>query len=45
MIGRKGRAVELNADYFRDGVRYLESAERAAASPMLFGMLDEVEVA
>lgn len=35
-LGRKGRASELNGDYFRDGLRYLRSAEAKAATPTLF---------
>jgi DNA modification methylase len=39
--GRRGRGVELNPDYFADGVRYLQAEERRAAMPTLFD-LDEV---
>lgn len=35
-LGRRGRAVELNESYFRDGVRHLEAKERALATPSLF---------
>lgn len=35
-LGRRGAAVELNADYYRDGVRYLREAEREAGTPTLF---------
>lgn len=35
-MGRRGRAAELNAEYFRDGVRYLQQAERDATTPTLF---------
>lgn len=35
-MGRKGYGIELNADYFRDGVGYLETAEREMSSPTLF---------
>jgi hypothetical protein len=38
--GRRGRAVELNADYFRDGVRYLEIEERGLNAPTLFDLED-----
>jgi len=38
--GRRGRAVELNPDYFRDGVRYLRAAEAQAAMPTLFDLDD-----
>lgn len=37
-LGRRGRAVELNADYFRDGVRYLVETERGMMVPDLFAM-------
>lgn len=37
-LGRHGRGVELNADYFRDGVRYLQAHERQAAMPTLFDL-------
>ncbi len=35
-LGRRGRAVELNTDYFTDGVRYLQAQERDTAAPTLF---------
>ena len=38
-LGRVGRAVELSADYFMDGVKYLEAAEREMAMPSLFDTL------
>ena len=37
-LGRKGRCVELNPDYFRDSLRYLRKAERDALAPTLFEM-------
>jgi hypothetical protein len=40
-LGRSGRAVELNPDYFADGVRYLQAQERELAAPTLF---DAIEV-
>ena len=43
--GRKGRAAELSADYFMDGVRYLQAAEREMSMPSLFDTLPEVQVA
>lgn len=36
--GRRGRGVELNADYFRDGVRYLIAEEQKVNSPSLFDL-------
>jgi hypothetical protein len=38
MLGRRGRGVELNASYWLDGVRYLQSAERAVGAPSLFDL-------
>ncbi|MDD5599846.1 MAG: DNA methyltransferase [Victivallaceae bacterium] len=35
-LGRKGRGVELNPDYFFDGVNYTEGAEREYLTPSLF---------
>jgi hypothetical protein len=44
--GRRGRAVELNADYYRDGLRYVRAAAASASMPSLFDLLDtEAEVA
>ena len=39
-LGRRGRAVELSADYFRDGLRILREAEREASMPTLFALED-----
>lgn len=42
-MGRYGYGIELNADYFRDGVGYLEAADAKADAPTLFDFLpDEV---
>jgi len=38
--GRKGIGVELNPDYFRDGVGYLQNADMQAGMPTLFDFLD-----
>lgn len=35
-LGRRGKAVELNADYVRDGLRYLRAAEEEAVMPSFF---------
>jgi len=35
-MGRQGRGSELNADYFRDSLRYLRAAEAEAKAPTLF---------
>jgi hypothetical protein len=37
--GRRGRAVELNAEYFRDGLRHLREAARDASAPSLFDLI------
>lgn len=39
MLGRKGRASELNPDYFRDGVKYLREAEAKRNVPTLFDVM------
>jgi hypothetical protein len=36
--GRRGRGVELNPDYFRDGVRYLIAEEQKVNMPSLFDL-------
>ena len=38
--GRYGMANELNADYFRDGIGYLEEADAERDVPTLFDFLD-----
>lgn len=38
-MGRYGYGCELNADYFRDGVGYLQSAECEVDTPTLFDFL------
>lgn len=43
--GRMGGASELHEPYFRDGVRYLEEAERQIASPSLFDLMTAEEAA
>ena len=40
-LGRQGRASELSASYFMDGVKYLQAAESKVLMPTLFD-LDEV---
>lgn len=44
-LGRRGRAAELSASYFVDGVKYLEAAERELAMPSLFDTLPDMEKA
>lgn len=39
-MGRKGYGVELNTDYFRDGVGYLQSAEEEIETPTLFDFIN-----
>lgn len=38
-MGRRGYGIELNADYFRDGIGYLKAAEDEIAAPTLFDMI------
>ncbi|MDR6861947.1 DNA methyltransferase [Phycicoccus sp. 3266] len=37
-LGRRGRASELNAGYFLDGVKYLQAEERKRSMPSLFDL-------
>ena len=39
-LGRRGRGVELNPGYWRDGVAYLRAAERQMAAPTLFDLTE-----
>ncbi len=38
-MGRKGYGIELNPDYYRDGVGYLEAAKDEAEMPTLFDFM------
>lgn len=38
--GRRGRCVELNTDYFLDGVKYLEAESQRISMPTLFDLVD-----
>lgn len=40
-LGRYGYGVELNTDYFRDGVGYLKAAEEQIDMPTLFDLIAE----
>lgn len=40
-LGREGMGIELNSDYFRDGVGYLREADDARGVPTLFDFLRE----
>ncbi len=42
-LGRKGKACELNANYFRDGLSYLRVADMEVQTPTLF-QVEEIEV-
>ncbi|MBV5329760.1 MAG: DNA cytosine methyltransferase [Chlorobium sp.] len=42
-LGRKGKACELNPDYFRDGLSYLRAIEQEVQTPTLF-QVEEIEV-
>ncbi len=39
-LGRRGMGIELNADYFRDGVGYLQEAENELEVPTLFDFIE-----
>ena len=39
-LGRFGIGVELNADYFRDGLDYLQRADAELGMPTLFDFLE-----
>lgn len=39
-MGRNGYGIELNTDYFRDGVGYCQEAEDAVQQPTLFDFVD-----
>ena len=43
LMGRKYYGCELNPDYFRDGLGYLEMAENEVNSPTLFDFIGEKE--
>lgn len=38
-MGRYGKGCELNADYFRDGVGYMQAAEDEIEAPTLFDFI------
>lgn len=38
-MGRRGYGIELNSDYFQDGVGYLQSAEQEIEAPTLFDFM------
>ena len=42
-MGRYGRGCELNPDYFRDGVGYLQAAEDEMEMPTLFDFIEEIQ--
>lgn len=39
-MGREGYGIELNEDYFRDGLSYLETAEMESGQPTLFDFME-----
>jgi DNA modification methylase len=39
MSGRRGYGIELNSDYFRDGIGYLRAEEEKAEMPTLFDFM------
>ena len=42
-MGRRGYGIELNPDYFRDGVGYLQAAEEERETPTLFDFMSGTE--
>lgn len=40
-MGRFGIGTELNVDYFRDGVGYMQAADAQAAAPTLFDLIGQ----
>jgi DNA modification methylase len=40
-LGRRGHGVELNPEYFRDGLAYVRAAEQEAEMPTLFDVIRE----
>jgi DNA modification methylase len=44
-LGRRGRATELSASYFMDGVKHLQAAERQLSMPSLFDTLPDQDEA
>ena len=40
-MNRRGYGCELNPDYFRDGVGYMQSAEDEVDEPTLFDFIGE----
>ena len=39
---RRGYGIELNQDYFRDGVGYLQAAEEEREMPTLFDFMENI---
>ncbi len=42
-LGRRGLGVELNPQYFRDALAYIEGAAREASLPTLFDAIEAAE--
>ena len=42
-MNRRGIGIELNSDYFRDGVGYLEAADNERDMPTLFDFIGETK--
>lgn len=38
-MDRRGAGIELNSDYFRDGLGYLQEAEAERDAPTLFDLI------
>jgi DNA modification methylase len=41
--GRRGYGVELNSDYWRDGVAYCRAAEQKVSMPGLFDLIEDLQ--
>jgi len=41
-LGRRGMGIELNSEYYIDGLRYLREVESKVASPTLFDLLEAI---
>jgi hypothetical protein len=44
-LGRRGYGIELNADYWADGVKYCRTAEQDLTAPSLFDFCKAEEAA
>lgn len=42
-MGRYGYGIELNPDYYRDGLGYIQAAENEVETPTLFDFMEDLE--